>query len=342
MLRGENVERELVQDCEAVLGKFASLPEAAPLHPTASPTTSPAESTGPDVKDDSTASSDYPIASLFQMRMTVPYSMMENSSVQPNQSLFFFPCPGLRYFDNERCRSGTGLHPEADRTRGGVRSQSSRREVRIFSTSEGLIDFCSTFEFIGGSENTLLFFHSLQSPSEKSMCGRICRNDGLLGQWFVEVDFTFSTVRSWVRKASQSTAMTSLTRMIIIVFRRMEAVPVQTIVVADLMEPVERSNSDWNVTQSVQGFITKVVQVGIEVILSLMPPLKTVKHAGAFEATASESSNPTDILESTDKYMLDSSIGRLACTTTPWIVRKHNWLRVMLDKEGDKDKSGTG
>ncbi|KAL3698152.1 hypothetical protein R1sor_012228 [Riccia sorocarpa] len=54
---------KLVQDCKAVMDKFASLPEAASPHPPPAPTTAPAEATSPDAKDNSTASSDEPTAS---------------------------------------------------------------------------------------------------------------------------------------------------------------------------------------------------------------------------------------------------------------------------------------
>lgn len=79
---------------------------------------------------------------------------------------------------------------------------------------------------------------------------------------------------------NQTTAKASLTQMLVIVFQRMEAdsstVAVQPIVVADLMEPAERSNTDTNVTQFVQGFITKVVQ-DIEGVISPAPSLKSMK-----------------------------------------------------------------
>ncbi|CAK9230341.1 unnamed protein product [Sphagnum troendelagicum] len=108
---------------------------------------------------------------------------------------------------------------------------------------------------------------------------------------------------------NQTTAKASLTQMLVIVFRRMEAdsstVTVIPITIADLMEPAEIMTSDTNVTQFVQSFITKVVQ-DIEVVLTPVPALKGMQHDGAFDATATESSSTSDILESTDKDMLDA------------------------------------
>eukprot|EP00897_Mesotaenium_endlicherianum_P001745 jgi/Mesen1/1599/ME000134S00728 len=109
---------------------------------------------------------------------------------------------------------------------------------------------------------------------------------------------------------NQTTAKASLTQMLVIVFRRMEAdsstVPVQPIVVADLMEPAERSTSDQNITQFVQSFITKVTQE-IEVVFTPAPPLRALRHDGAFEATASEATGGgADLLGETDKDMLDA------------------------------------
>ncbi|GBG70987.1 hypothetical protein CBR_g8287 [Chara braunii] len=130
---------------------------------------------------------------------------------------------------------------------------------------------------------------------------------------------------------NQQTAKASLTQMIIIVFRRMEAdsstVPVHPIVVADLMEPAERSVSDTGVTQFVQTFITRVVQ-DIEVVLTPNSSLKNSKHDGAFDATAvSENSQGTDVLEGCDRDMLDARY---------WEI---NMYRDVL---GDREKGGSG
>lgn len=137
---------------------------------------------------------------------------------------------------------------------------------------------------------------------------------------------------------NQTTAKASLTQMLVIVFRRMEAdsstVPVQPIVVADLMEPAERSNSDTNVVQFVQGFITKVVQE-IEVVLTPSPSLRSQRHDGAFDAKASDGTSPTDILESTDRDMLDAKYWEINMFKRAVEERKGELVDGDLDKEGD-------
>jgi brefeldin A-inhibited guanine nucleotide-exchange protein len=145
---------------------------------------------------------------------------------------------------------------------------------------------------------------------------------------------------------NQTTAKASLTQMLVIVFQRMEAdsstVAVQPIVVADLMEPAERSNTDTNVTQFVQGFITKVVQ-DIEGVISPAPVLKTMKsmrYDGAFDtATAADSSNSNDILDATDKDMLDAKYWELNMYKNVLDQnRKGGELADSeMDKEGDAD-----
>ncbi|XP_024380354.1 brefeldin A-inhibited guanine nucleotide-exchange protein 3 [Physcomitrium patens] len=141
---------------------------------------------------------------------------------------------------------------------------------------------------------------------------------------------------------NQSTAKASLTQMLVIVFQRMEAdssnVMVQPIVVADLMEPAERSNTDTNVTQFVQGFITKVVQ-DIEGVISPVPALKSMKsmkYDGAFDtATGADSSSSNDVLESTDKDMLEARYWELNMYKTA--LDKNKKGVELADSEVDKD-----
>ncbi|CAN1848932.1 Brefeldin A-inhibited guanine nucleotide-exchange protein 2 [Linum perenne] len=89
---------------------------------------------------------------------------------------------------------------------------------------------------------------------------------------------------------NQTTAKASLIQMLVIVFRRMEAdsstVPIQPIVVAELMEPVERSDADGSMTMFVQGFITKIMQ-DFDGVLNAGGPSKITAgaHDGAFETT---------------------------------------------------------
>ncbi|XP_057531802.1 brefeldin A-inhibited guanine nucleotide-exchange protein 2 [Amaranthus tricolor] len=119
---------------------------------------------------------------------------------------------------------------------------------------------------------------------------------------------------------NQTTAKASLIQMLVIVFRRMEAdsssVPVQPIVVAELMEPPEKEDSDPGVTQQVQGFITRIMQ-DIDGVLNTVnvggdkggAGTGVVAHDGAFETKINatvEGTNPADLLDSTDKDMLDA------------------------------------
>eukprot|EP00250_Pteridium_aquilinum_P020997 c25007_g1_i1 orf=351-5705(+) len=139
---------------------------------------------------------------------------------------------------------------------------------------------------------------------------------------------------------NQTTAKASLTQMLVIVFRRMEAdsstVPVQPIVVADLMEPSERSVSDTNITQFVQSFISKVVQ-DIEVVLNPSPSLKSMGHDGAFDTVAVEGADPSNYLESTDKDMLDAKYWEISMYKNVLEERKGELSEIDLDREGDME-----
>ncbi|QCE12186.1 brefeldin A-inhibited guanine nucleotide-exchange protein 2-like [Vigna unguiculata] len=127
---------------------------------------------------------------------------------------------------------------------------------------------------------------------------------------------------------NQTTAKASLIQMLVIVFRRMEAdsstVPVQPIVVAELMDPVEKSDADNSMTQSVQGFITKIVQ-DIDGVLNPVAPSSLGAHDGAFETTVAatvEAANPADLLDSTDKDMLDAKYWEISMYKTALEGRK--------------------
>ncbi|KAG2404437.1 Brefeldin A-inhibited guanine nucleotide-exchange protein [Vigna angularis] len=127
---------------------------------------------------------------------------------------------------------------------------------------------------------------------------------------------------------NQTTAKASLIQMLVIVFRRMEAdsstVPVQPIVVAELMDPVEKSDAENSMTQSVQGFITKIVQ-DIDGVLNPVAPSSLGAHDGAFETTVAatvEAANPADLLDSTDKDMLDAKYWEISMYKTALEGRK--------------------
>ncbi|XP_057980125.1 brefeldin A-inhibited guanine nucleotide-exchange protein 2-like [Malania oleifera] len=137
---------------------------------------------------------------------------------------------------------------------------------------------------------------------------------------------------------NQTTAKASLIQMLVIVFRRMEAdsstVPVQPIVVAELMEPAEKADEDAGMTQFVQGFITKIMQ-DIDVVLNPTTPGKVSMggHDGAFETTTVETTNPADLLDSTDKDMLDAKYWEISMYKTALEGRKGE----LADGEAERD-----
>ncbi|KAG8391685.1 hypothetical protein BUALT_Bualt01G0213000 [Buddleja alternifolia] len=142
---------------------------------------------------------------------------------------------------------------------------------------------------------------------------------------------------------NRTTAKASLVQMLVIVFRRMEAdsstVPLQPIVVAELMEPVEKADVDGSMTMFVQGFITKIVQ-DIDGVLNPGTPSGGVgsgvgAHDGAFETKTStvEGTNPADLLDSTDKDMLDAKYWEISMYKTALEGRKGE----LADGEGERD-----
>uniref|UniRef100_A0A803NXA6 SEC7 domain-containing protein n=1 Tax=Cannabis sativa TaxID=3483 RepID=A0A803NXA6_CANSA len=135
---------------------------------------------------------------------------------------------------------------------------------------------------------------------------------------------------------NQTTAKASLIQMLVIVFRRMEAdsstVPIQPIVVAELMEPIEKSDVDGSMTMFVQGFITKIMQ-DIDGVLNPVTPSTLGGHDGAFETTTVETTNPTDLLDSTDKDMLDAKYWEISMYKTALEGRKGE----LADGEGERD-----
>ncbi|CAM8899503.1 unnamed protein product [Rhodiola kirilowii] len=138
---------------------------------------------------------------------------------------------------------------------------------------------------------------------------------------------------------NQTTAKASLIQMLVIVFRRMEAdsstVPIQPIVVADLITPTEKADVDGNTTVFVQGFITKIMQ-DIDVVLNPATPgsASTGAHDGAFETNTVETTNPADLLDSTDKDMLDAKYWEISMYKTALEGRKGE----LADGEVERDE----
>ncbi|ONL96028.1 Guanine-nucleotide-exchange protein [Zea mays] len=135
---------------------------------------------------------------------------------------------------------------------------------------------------------------------------------------------------------NQATAKASLVQMLVIVFRRMEAdsstVPVQPIVVADVIElPDAISGSSPTADPNVvQGFISKIIGDFDGALTPLARTTSsagagpTVAHDGAFETTAAaeEGANPADLLDSTDKDMLDAKYWEISMYKTAIEGRK--------------------
>ncbi|CAL4921758.1 unnamed protein product [Urochloa decumbens] len=133
---------------------------------------------------------------------------------------------------------------------------------------------------------------------------------------------------------NQATAKASLVQMLVIVFRRMEAdsstVPVQPIVVADMIElPDDGSGSSPTADPNVvQGFISKIIgdfdPLARTTSSAGAGAGATVAHDGAFETTAAaeEGANPADLLDSTDKDMLDAKYWEISMYKTAIEGRK--------------------
>ncbi|XP_047334488.1 brefeldin A-inhibited guanine nucleotide-exchange protein 2-like [Impatiens glandulifera] len=142
---------------------------------------------------------------------------------------------------------------------------------------------------------------------------------------------------------NQTTAKASLIQMLVIVFRRMEAdsstVPVQPIVVAELMDPPEKADADGSTTMFVQGFITKIMQ-DIDGVLNPSTPGKPRAwvHDGAFETRATvESTNPADLLDSTDKDMLDAKYWEISMYKTALEGRKGELTDGDIERDDDME-----
>ncbi|KAB2595512.1 brefeldin A-inhibited guanine nucleotide-exchange protein 2 [Pyrus ussuriensis x Pyrus communis] len=138
---------------------------------------------------------------------------------------------------------------------------------------------------------------------------------------------------------NQTTAKASLIQMLVIVFRRMEAdsstVPIHPIVVAELMDPVEKADADGSMTMFVQGFITKIMS-DIDGVLNPSTPTKvSLRHDGAFETTTVETTNPADLLDSTDKDMLDAKYWEISMYKTALEGRKGELADGELERDED-------
>ncbi|KAI4364683.1 hypothetical protein MLD38_020740 [Melastoma candidum] len=148
---------------------------------------------------------------------------------------------------------------------------------------------------------------------------------------------------------NQTTAKASLVQMLVIIFRRMEAdsstIPVQPIVVAELMEPSEKDadDMDTSMTQFVQGFITKIMQ-DIDGVLNSGVPVRGLvgAHDGAFQTTLPANStvdgtHAADLLDSTDKDMLDAKYWEISMYKTALEGRKGELVGSSADDDSAED-----
>lgn len=136
---------------------------------------------------------------------------------------------------------------------------------------------------------------------------------------------------------NQATAKASLIQMLIIVFHRMEAdsssVPLQPIVVADLMQPIDRTPNDSNMLQFVQNFISKVMQ-DIEGVLGPASSLKPMGHDGAFDS-GDAAIDSMDSSEPMDKDMLDARYWEVSIFKNTIEGRKGELADVDSEKYAD-------
>jgi brefeldin A-inhibited guanine nucleotide-exchange protein len=134
---------------------------------------------------------------------------------------------------------------------------------------------------------------------------------------------------------NQATAKASLIQMLIIMFHRMEAdsssVPLQPIVVVDLMQPIDKTQNDSNMLQFVQNFISKVMQ-DIEGVLGPASSLKPMGHDGAFDS-GDVAIDSMDSSEPMDKDMLDAKYWEVSIFKNTIEGRKGE----LADADSEKD-----
>ncbi|GAB4844373.1 Brefeldin A-inhibited guanine nucleotide-exchange protein 2 [Ancistrocladus abbreviatus] len=220
--------------------------------------------------------------------------------------------------------------------RGEVDSSSGAQEAKLLSRLIESVCKCSE---LGDESVELLVLKTLLSAVTSTSLR-------IHGDCLLQIVRTCYDVYLGSKNAvNQTTAKASLIQMLVIVFRRMEAdsstVPVQPIVVAELMEPVEKSEANQGMTQFVQGFITKIMQ-DIDVVLNPVAPGKagggSSAHDGAFETRINatvEGTNPADLLDSTDKDMLDAKYWEISMYKTALEGRKGELTDGELERDGD-------
>uniref|UniRef100_A0A5B7ALW0 Putative brefeldin A-inhibited guanine nucleotide-exchange protein 2-like n=1 Tax=Davidia involucrata TaxID=16924 RepID=A0A5B7ALW0_DAVIN len=303
---------KLVHECKSILERITS-PEKPPLTPTSPDQSEPDSSALPGVLHDG-GPNEYSLAeSEFILSPIINACASGNLKIAD---------PALDCI--QKLISHSYLRGEADPTGGS--------EAKLLSK---LIESVCKCHDLGDDAVELLVLKTLLS-SVTSVLLRI-HGDSLLQI----VRTCYDIYLGSKNVVNQTTAKASLIQMLVIVFRRMEAdsstVPVQPIVVAELMEPAEKADADGTMTMFVQGFITKIMQ-DIDGVLNPMTPGKGSAsaggHDGAFETTPTvESTNPADLLDSTDKDMLDAKYWEISMYKTALEGRKGE----LADGETDRD-----
>ncbi|PSS24171.1 Brefeldin A-inhibited guanine nucleotide-exchange protein like [Actinidia chinensis var. chinensis] len=307
---------KLVHQCKSVLDRLTSPEKSSPLSPAS-----------PDAQSDTDTSS---LPGVLHDGGPIEYSLAESEAIL---SPIINACSSgnLKIADPaldcvQKLVAHGYLRGEADSSGGA--------EAKLLS---GLIESVCKCHELGDESVELLVLKTLLS-AVTSVSLRI-HGDCLLQI----VRTCYDVYLGSKNVVNQTTAKASLIQMLVIVFRRMEAdsstVPVQPIVVAELMEPAEKADADGNMTMFVQGFITKIMQ-DIDGVLNPGTPQKpgVVIHDGAFETTPTvESTNPADLLDSTDKDMLDAKYWEISMYKTALEGRKGELADGELERDDDLD-----
>ncbi|KAL0913421.1 hypothetical protein M5K25_016882 [Dendrobium thyrsiflorum] len=281
---------KLAQQCKSLIDRLSEPPSSASSHPPDSP--------------DSSSSIPGPLSDLSLVESEAILAPLISAC---SSSFLKLAEPALDCV--QRLISHALLHGEADPTAG----PSARLLAQLIDAS------CSCRSLADDSAELLVLKTLLSAVTSTSL--RI-HGDSLL----LIVRTIYDLYLASKNPVNQATAKASLIQMLVIVFRRMEAdsstVPVQPIVVADLMDlTADLSSGDGNATQFVQGFITRIIG-DIDGVFNSRSTPATGVHDGTFESTTVESTNPTDLLDSTDKDMLDAKYWEISMYKTALEGRK--------------------
>lgn len=281
---------KLAQQCKSVIEHLSEHPSSASSHPPDSPISS--------------SSIPGPLLDLFFVESEAILSLLISAC---SSSSLKIAEPALDCI--QRLISHALLHGEADPSAG----PSARLLAQLIEAS------CSCHSLADDSMELLVLKTLLSAVTSTSL--RI-HGDSLL----LIVRTIHDLYLASKNPVNQTTAKASLIQMLVIIFRRMEAdsstVPVQPIVVADLIDlTVDDLSADGNAIQFVQGFITRIIG-DIDGVLKSRSTPSTAFYDGAFEHTAVESMNPTDLLDSTDKDMLDAKYWEITMYKTALEGRK--------------------